>query len=284
MGLELGVWFSHYQSSDQKQEISAAFNNLFNATPLRYAANQCAVARPGIDIPLRFTKSFVDKLLLRPRILVKDPIALLSAEWLYKTYDLDVIVLIRNPISFVGSMKAAGWDFPVENLFKQKSLMTEWLNQFAALIESMINDPDNYDINDRLALLWNALHVVILRYQNQYPKWLFIKYEDIAMNPVIGFSRIFDYLRLGLNRDILDYIKCYTSAENSTEPFSTAYRPRDPASCLHNWRERLSDHEVERVKIATSGVARVVYPEMFQSLTGEDALVLRDPKRFRDDK
>jgi hypothetical protein len=268
MGLKLGVWFTHYQSSNQREEIKASFDNLLQANALKYAVKKCAAAGMDIRTPLRFSKHLLDRLLLRPRILVKDPLALLSAEWLYKTYNFNVVVIIRNPFAVVGSMKKAGWDFPVENLRKQKGLMQGWLNRFTDSVESMYKETDGYDLIDRAALLWNALHFVILKYQIKYPEWLFIKYEDIAMNPEAEFRRIFDYLGLGINRTILDYIEYYTSPGNPKEATSTAYQPRDSRLSLHNWKERLSNNEIERVKTATSDIACQFYGDMWRSLVG----------------
>src|SRR5262249_14420834 len=43
------------------------------------------------------------------RPLMKDPIALLSAEWLVETFDMDAVVLIRHPAAFAASLKRLGW-------------------------------------------------------------------------------------------------------------------------------------------------------------------------------
>jgi hypothetical protein len=39
------------------------------------------------------------------RTVIKDPIAIMSAEWMYENFDLDIIVLIRHPAAFVSSLK-----------------------------------------------------------------------------------------------------------------------------------------------------------------------------------
>ena len=50
---------------------------------------------------------------LRP--LLKDPIAIMSCEWLAETFNMDVIVVIRHPAAFVASLKVAGWEFAFVN-------------------------------------------------------------------------------------------------------------------------------------------------------------------------
>ena len=46
-----------------------------------------------------------------PRPIMKDPIAVLSAEWLAQVFNMDVICLIRHPAAFVYSLAKANWDF-----------------------------------------------------------------------------------------------------------------------------------------------------------------------------
>jgi len=264
MGLELDTWFSHYQSSNQKEEIVTSFNNLLQPTPLKHAVKTCIAAGMDIRIPLRFGKHLLLELLLRPRILVKDPIALLSAGWLHEKYDFQVIVMIRNPFAFVGSLKKAGWDFDFENLRKQEILMQCWLNRFTHSIENICTPKgrDDSDLIDRAALPWNILHSVILEYQIQYPGWLFVKHEDISINPELVFHRIFDYLELDVDDKILRYVEPYTSQMNPQEAASTSYQPRDSKLSLHTWKERLSNEEIERVKIATNEIASQFYKKI----------------------
>lgn len=50
--------------------------------------------------------------LIQVRPLVKDPIALFSAEWMAEKFEMNVIVCIRHPAAFVGSLKVANWKYP----------------------------------------------------------------------------------------------------------------------------------------------------------------------------
>ena len=46
------------------------------------------------------------------RALLKDPIALFSAEWITQMLGAQIVVLMRHPASFVSSVKRLGWVFP----------------------------------------------------------------------------------------------------------------------------------------------------------------------------
>jgi hypothetical protein len=257
--LKLNAWFTHYPSSNQKHDIQNAFDNLLKFQPLTHAIKTCRAAGLDIKTPLRFGRHFWSEFLLRPRILVKDPIALLSAGWLYETYNFKAVVMVRNPLAFVGSLKKAGWDFDFKEFQKQDGLMQGWLNRFSDQVDYMCGHMDETDIVDRAALLWNMLHFVILEYQKKFTDWLFIKHEDIAVNPEKYFTKIFDYLGLNINQRVLAYIRKYTSQTNPADASSAAYQPRNSEQTLHTWKQRLSEEEVERVKGTTSELAMQLY-------------------------
>ena len=69
------------------------------------------------------------------RPLMKDPIALLSAEWLAEEFDMDVIIMIRHPAAFVGSLKRTGWNFPFHDLVCQNVCGHGPLNRFRDDVE-----------------------------------------------------------------------------------------------------------------------------------------------------
>ncbi len=218
----------------------------------------------GMDIktPLRFGKYLMSEFLLNPRILVKDPIAVMSAGWLHEKYHFKVICMIRNPFAFIGSLKVAGWDFNFENFRTQDELMEGKLSRFADEIESMCMEGNTYDFIDRAVLLWNILHFVILEYQKQYPNWLFVKHEYISARPDLGFQEIFNYLGLKLNSHLKKYIEKYTSQKNAVEAKSASYQPRNSKLLLQTWKNRLSSIETNRVKASTSEIASRFYEEI----------------------
>jgi len=259
-GLILETWYSHYDSSSQKEEITRSFDTVLKSSGAIQKLERSKAKGVNVKAILRFFKHLL--LSRRQRILVKDPLALLSAGWLYETYHFQVICMIRNPFAFVGSLKEAGWDFDFENLRKQDALMTGWLSKFADDIEYMCAQKNSCDLVDRAALLWNVLHFVIIRYRGKYPDWLFVKHEDIAANAELEFKKIFDYLNLEMNAKIQNYIKEYTSPRNPKNASSTSYEPRDSKTVLQTWRERLSEDEIARVMSSTSDIASQFYQDI----------------------
>ena len=96
--------------------------------------------------------------------LIKDPIALMSAGWLGRQFDIDTIVMIRHPAAFVASMKRLNWTFrPSKWVLSQPLLIRDYLSPFEEEIKQL-NESEN-DIIDRTALMWKIIYFVVLMYQ-----------------------------------------------------------------------------------------------------------------------
>jgi len=122
----------------------------------------------------------------KARPLVKDPHAVFSAEWLARTFGMDVVVMIRHPAAFVGSVKKARWAFRFGQFLEQPLLMQHHLRRFQTEIEAFATK--TADIVDQGILLWNVIYDVILQYRNRHPDWIFVRHEDLSRDPVSRFS------------------------------------------------------------------------------------------------
>jgi len=105
----------------------------------------------------------------------------------------------------------------------------------------------------------------VLRYRETYPDWLFVRQEDLARRPVMGFQEIFASLGLRMTANIWAVIARYTSASNPVETTSPEYRPRNARGSLETWRTRLTAAEIARVIHSTREIA-----ERFYRLQGQE--------------
>lgn len=101
------------------------------------------------------------------RMIVKDPLAIFSADWLAQRFGAQVVVIIRHPASFVASMRAAGFVMHFKSLHSQPRLIEERLAPFAEAIAAATPNPsDSIAAN---TLLWNVLHHHIDQLQSEHP-------------------------------------------------------------------------------------------------------------------
>jgi len=194
----------------------------------------------------------------KSRPLLKDPIAFLSAGWLAETFDMDVVVIIRHPAAFAGSLKKANWEFPFSHLLSQPLLMSN-LTEFERDIEEY--STKKRDFVDQASLLWNIVHSVVLRYKRTYPDWIYVRHEDLSKDPVNGFKEIYRTLGIDFDASIEQTILEYTSANNPREQESMASVRRDSLQNIQNWKRRLSTDEIERVRKNTKEISSQFYSD-----------------------
>jgi hypothetical protein len=254
---QFDYWFEHAPTSKKFWEIKKAFDQYIPNSFLEYPVKICRESGYSLKTPLIFLK-YLFLSTYRPRYLLKDPIALLSAGWLYERYDLQVICLTRKPLSFAGSLKVLNWDFDFSNFLEQETLMETKLAPFKTEIETV---HEKGDFIDRIALLWNVLNYVILQYRKKYPDWLFIKQEDVAMKPTAEFRKIFNYLNIAFDDETKNYIRKFTTGSMNSETETSRYQPRNAKLTLESWKERLTAEEAARVSEATKHIFHQVYQD-----------------------
>ena len=193
------------------------------------------------------------------RTLLKDPMALFSAEWLARRFDMDVVVMIRNPAAFVSSIKKLNWGFDYErNWLAQDLLMRDLLGPWAGSFRDYVGE---VDLVGEGIVMWNAMYDVVRGYGDRHPDWHFVKYDDLADDPLEGFRDL--YGRVGLRWDE----RARSSVERSTSESNVKEVPvwrrravnRDSRAAKRTWTQRLTPEEIERVRAETAAVAAAFY-------------------------
>jgi hypothetical protein len=191
--------------------------------------------------------------LFKKRPLVKDPLALFSVEWLSKRFNMDVVVMIRHPAAFAGSLKKIKWIHPLDHFLKQPLLMKSCLMDFKETIESHYHNGS--DIIDHAILLWNIIHHMILKFKKSYSEWIFIRHEDLSRHPVEEFQKIFHKLDLKFS----DYVE--NKILDSSFSKKKEIHKRDSRSNIWSWKNRLTEDEIEKIKVGTYAISRHFYSE-----------------------
>ena len=193
------------------------------------------------------------------RPLIKDPIAFFSAEWLYKRYNMNVLVLLRHPAAFCSSIKLKNWEFDFNNFLKQPLLMERYLYPFEKEIEEFAKSRKN--IIEQGILLWNCFHNTIKIYQEKYPQWLFIKHEDLSADPINQFQLIYKKLGVEFTEKAKKVILKSSGAHNPVEQGAENEFFRDSKANIMNWKKRLRQEDIFQIRLNTSEIAGSFYPD-----------------------
>ena len=209
------------------------------------------VARTGRD----FTRVARARL-TGARPLVKDPIALLSAEWLADSFGMDVVVLIRHPAAFAASLKRLGWKHSFAT-FIQDGRVPHVLRPYEAEIREQAAQPG--ETLAQAALLWRVLYNAVDGYRERHPGWSFLRHEDVSAEPVATFERLYSKLGLDFTQSARQSIARASAPDNPAElPTPHAVKLASAAS-LGRWRGDLTAGEVETLRERT----RDVWPRFY---------------------
>jgi len=196
--------------------------------------------------------------LRRGRLIIKDPIAALSSDWLAKNFDLEVIVLVRHPAAFAASLKRLGWRHPFEHFLMQEVLMKRQLEPYRAEIASK-----PADIVEQAAIIWKCLYSVLFTYLDNNPNWLVRKHEVLSGNPVVELRGLYEALGLEWTATVEENVVKYTRRGNPVNiPTDTVHQlRRDSAANIARWKEMLTEEEIARVYEITRPISDSYYPE-----------------------
>ena len=191
------------------------------------------------------------------RPLLKDPLAVFSAEWFASRFHVQPVILIRHPAAFAASLKRLAWSHPFSHFLEQPLLMRDFLSPYRPQIEEFAQK--KHPIVDQAILLWQLIHHVIRDYQMRHPDWLFVRHEDVSRRPVEEFRKIFDYLDVpfgsAIQRRILEH-SAETNPIETADPLNVQRNSRDN---IWKWRQTLSEEEIQRIRFGVEPLSREFY-------------------------
>lgn len=251
-------WFMYVTEENESPYARAVEDLLSFRYPLRRSLARTRSARGLARQVPEITRSVAYRV-GRRRTLVKDPMALFSAEWLARRFGMEVVVMIRHPAAFVGSIKKLNWGFDYErNWLAQDLLMRDLLAPWRA---SFTGYRGEVDLVGEGIVMWNAMYDVVRGYRERHPEWHFVRYDDLADDPVRGFRDL--YGRLGLRWDGRARAEVERSASSANVKDVPAWRRRairrDSRAAKRTWSRRLTPDEVRRVRTGVAEVAASFY-------------------------
>lgn len=216
----------------------------------------------------KYATSFTAGRLRGRRPMLDDPFAVFSTGWLVEQMGCQAVVLVRDPVSFVGSWRALGWSMHFHELLEQPRLVRDHLAGYVDRMRSLIGSPDWLA---RTCLLWEMTYDVVDRAFRPLPGVRLVSYEGLVQEPLAGFADLYRAFGLTWSTAAEGRVREATTekpgAERGSHRWSlrgglsrTAYRPMGSTTALSTYRSRLTPDEVARVRELTAPVADRVLP------------------------
>jgi hypothetical protein len=191
--------------------------------------------------------------------IIKDPIAVFSAEWMSDAFDMDTLVLIRHPAAFAYSIVKQGWWHPFDHFTAQPSMMNELFSGRSKEIGRFAKEPQ--PLLDQAILLWTLIHEHISRMRSRREDWRFVRLEDLSRNPLPGFQELYDWLGLRWSPEVAREIEESSGQDNPSVTVDASSRRRDSKAAISVWKKHLSAHDQATIKERTAPVWQEFYVE-----------------------
>ena len=226
----------------------------------------------------KYVTAFTAGRLRGRRALIDDPFALLSTSWLVQEMGCQAVVLVRDPVSVVGSWRSLGWSVHFHELLEQPDLVRDHLGPYVERMRSLIGSPDWLA---RSCLLWELAYAVVDRAIAPLPGARINRYEDLVQAPLTGYRQLYADLGLTWSPQSRRRVEQATSGDASSRSAHswslvgglsrTAYRPMAAGTALRSYQTRLTPAEIERVRELTAVVAARFYPSATEEARRDSA-------------
>jgi len=261
--------YFHYICDDNEDPWRRAFTDTL---ALRYRlGRELATNHRPYDLAraARYATLFAIGRLRRCGALIDDPYALFSAGWLARTYDIPAVVLVREPVAFVGAWRAHRWTVDTRELLSQPLLMRDHLEPSH---DELADVAGSTDWLATTATLWRAAYRAVDELVRTDDRLHLVRYEDLAADPVTAFRDLYERVGLSWTTSARErVVAATTTADQSPDKrfrwslrdglSKTAYRPMSSSSALDSYRQRLTDEEIERTRALTADVREAIYAQ-----------------------
>jgi hypothetical protein len=188
-------------------------------------------------------------------------------------------LLVRQPVSFVGSWQKLGWEPSLPDLLAQPLLMRDLLGPYEADLRAAA---DSGDAIEATAVLWRSTYAAMRDVVDHVAPEVHVqRYEDLASDPMTAFGRLYDVCGLTWSDQARSVVAAATTGGGGTGPAQgapkrgmawslkggvsrTAYRPMDSRTSLTSYRDRLTPDQIARVEELTADVAKRYYDQAAQ--------------------
>lgn len=180
------------------------------------------------------------------RLLIKDPLACMMAEYISENLNARTLVLFRHPAGFVHSIRRLGWPTAryVRQFLWEASLMNDVLGPYAGTMEQHARKESALSA----AVLHACIYKVLWLATERNPDIHRVRFEDLAENPMAEFRTI--HCRLGLPYDEEDRRRHrqLTHVEHVDHNPQYPYQVRrNSAAMAWNWRGHFFQGELDEL-------------------------------------
>jgi len=190
--------------------------------------------------------------------ILKDPIGNLMTEYLYSSFDIKPVILIKHPTSFIASLRRVNWWPTLAKLSDQSCLIKDYFADEPDYLNRQWSEPYL-----EAAAFWRVIYKVLLNQAKKYPDWQIITHEDLSSQPIPTFKGLYKALGLNWSSSIEQKVISLTQASGGTDVKRGVVQDfkRNSSDIFKRRRDSLSVEERKNILEIVGDVSSQIYPE-----------------------
>lgn len=253
---EVDLWFKYIPENDEDDFLGYIHSSLFPKTTLREVFK-------GKRNPMRWNSRLMNwgkhQMGIYPRPLMKDPIAVFSVLWLFRRFNMDVLVMIRHPAAFVASIKKFEWQHHFDHFLCQKGFFDDEMKPFFKEVKEYAKHKKS--IIEQATLIWRMIYRKVHAYKLSHPEFLYIRHEDMLSHPEASFSDIARRLSISDVDSCIHACRSCNRVAGEKDAMRADDIRRDSHAISRSWKTGLSESERNYVYKHSRDVWSLFYEE-----------------------
>jgi len=172
----------------------------------------------------------------REHVLIKDPMAGLTTEFLYREFHVRPVIIVRHPVSLAASLQRLHWYPQVYDFQLQPNLVEDYLGNDRSLLDRSY--PSR--LHEAMAH-WRLLYTVLLEQANRH-NWVVVTHEELCERPEDTFRTLYQKLDLPWTSSTKRLIHRLTDSDESVDAKDGRVQDfkRDSAAIFERRRDSIS--------------------------------------------
>ena len=212
----------------------------------------------------RAVRSMVPPLgpLYKKHLVFKDPLAICAADILAKRYRMRTIVMFRDPLGVVASIRRYGWRINPDHITHQPQLRREVGEDMVDTMEAIAAGDSETREAELIAQTWLISSKLLENRLSPGNDVIYIRHADLIRDPDHVIEKVVDWLALDEGHRARKRFLDRHCRGTSTSALGSIRRPTDlnrmGSSDFGCYSDDLNDREIESVRSITSSAFRAM--------------------------
>ena len=215
------------------------YDDIFSGHLYPNASRKNGILEGGIRTLKSHSKKLSSLYPRKKNLIIKSVYSLHNTEWIYQNFSPKVVVMLRHPCSVIQSIHRKWPDARLKEPHRQPEFVKDYLEPY---MDTLTKADTAYEqMASRVAAYYSA----VLEASKRNPSWIVITHEQLCLDPVGEFKKLYEKLGLEWNQKVEDQINATNQPKTSDK---IQHVSRIASEEIDKWKSLLTPQEIHEVE------------------------------------